>query len=94
MSLRFEWDKKKAAGNLRKHGVGFDEACTVFRDRLALIFDEAHSRPDELRAIIIGHSAEGHLLLVSYTEREQGVVRIISSRVATRHEQRDYEENS
>jgi len=88
MSLQFEWDKKKAAGNLRKHGVSFDEACTVFRDRLALIFDdEAHSRPDELREIIIGHSAEGRLLLVSYTERDQGIVRIINSRAATKHEQ-------
>ncbi|MCI5212122.1 MAG: BrnT family toxin [Candidatus Electrothrix sp. ATG2] len=95
MSLQFEWDKKKAASNLKKHKVNFDEACTVFSDPLALIFDdEAHSRPDELREIIIGNSAKGRLLLVSYTEREHDIVRIISSRSATKHEQRNYEENS
>ena len=93
MSLQFEWDKKKAAGNLKKHKVSFNEACTVFSDPLALIFDdEGHSRPDELREIIIGNSAEGRLLLVSYTERSQDVVRIISSRAVTKYERRDYEE--
>lgn len=95
MSLQFEWDKNKAASNLTKHSVSFDEACSVFSDPLALIFDdEKHSSPDEFREIIIGNSAKGRLLLVSYTERSQDVVRIISSRIATKHEQRDYEENS
>jgi uncharacterized DUF497 family protein len=95
MSLQFEWDKKKVAGNLKKHKVGFDEACTVFSDPLALIFtDEEHSRPDELREIIIGNSVKGRLLLVSYTERVQDIVRIISSRSVTKHERRDYEKNS
>ena len=95
MGLQFEWDKNKAASNLNKHKVSFKEASTIFSDPLALIFDdERHSRPDELREIIIGNSVKRRLLLVSYTERSQGVIRIISSRAATKHEQRDYEENS
>ncbi|WLE96588.1 MAG: BrnT family toxin [Candidatus Electrothrix communis] len=95
MSLQFEWDKKKAASNLKKHKVSFNEASSVFSDPLALIFDdERHSQPDELREIIIGNSVKRRLLLVSYTERSQDVIRIISSRAATKHEQRNYEENS
>ena len=92
MSLEFEWDEDKAASNRHKHGVTFEEAATVFADPLAAIFDdEAHSQ-EEQREIIIGHSAEDHLLLVSFTERA-GVIRIISARPATKKERRDYEEN-
>ena len=95
MSLQFEWDKKKAASNLKKHKVSFNEASSVFSDPLALIFDdERHSQPDELREIIIGNSVKRRLLLVSYTECSQDIIRIISSRAATKHEQRNYEENS
>jgi uncharacterized DUF497 family protein len=92
MSLEFEWDKDKAASNRKKHRVTFEEAATVFADRLAAIFDdEAHSA-EEQREIIIGHSAENQLLLVSFTERA-GAIRIISARRATTRERRDYEEN-
>ncbi len=94
MSLQFEWDKNKANINLKKHKVSFEEARTVFSDPLALIFnDEEHSLPEELREIIIGNSEQRRLLLTSYTERTEIVVRIISSRLATKHERRDYEEN-
>lgn len=92
MSLEFEWDEDKAAGNRRKHRVSFEEAASVFADPLAAIFeDEAHSE-DEPREIIVGHSSANRLLLVSFTERA-GAVRIISARVATKRERRDYEEN-
>jgi uncharacterized DUF497 family protein len=92
MSLAFEWDEDKAATNLKKHRVSFEEAATVFGDPLAAIFDdEAHSQ-DEQREIIIGHSAEGRLILVSFTER-RGAIRIISVRQATKREHRDHEEN-
>jgi uncharacterized DUF497 family protein len=92
MSVEFEWDEDKAAANQKKHGVTFEEAATVFTDSLAAIFDdEAHSE-EEQREIIVGHSAENRLLLVSFTERA-GAVRIISARRATRRERRDYEEN-
>jgi uncharacterized DUF497 family protein len=92
MHLQFEWDEGKAGINLNKHGVSFHEAQTVFLDPLAYIFDELHS-VGELREIIIGHSSDNHLLLVCFTEREPGVVRIISTRCATRRERNDYEEN-
>ncbi len=93
MAYRFEWDDNKARFNLRKHGVSFDEASTVFDDPLAAIFDdEAHSSA-ELRELIIGHSIAGRLLVVSFTERPGEILRLISARVATRKERQDYENN-
>jgi len=94
MSIEFEWDNDKDASNLKKHGVTFDEASTVFADRLAAIFvDEEHSIEEE-REIIVGHSNQRRLLLVSFTERPPDVIRIISARKATKREQRDYEEGT
>lgn len=90
---RFEWDRRKAAANLRKHGVSFDEASTVFRDPLARVFDDEDHSQDQPREIIIGHSAVGRLLLFSFTERTENVLRIISARPATTREREDYEEN-
>lgn len=92
--MKFEWDPTKAASNIRKHGVSFDEAVTVFKDPLAFIFDdEAHSE-EEHREIIIGTSALRRMLLVCFVERLEDVVRIISARPATRQEIKDYEENA
>jgi uncharacterized protein len=94
MSLQFGWDDVKAETNVEKHNVSFEEAQTVFRDPLAFIFDdEAHSL-NERREIIVGHSANGRLLIVCYTERGDEVAHIFSSRTATRKERRDYEENT
>jgi uncharacterized protein len=93
VSIRFEWDKQKAAHNLRKHGVSFDEASTVFDDPLAQIFDDENHSADEEREIIIGHSAIGKLLLVSFTERGVNIVRMISARPATNREREDYEKS-
>jgi hypothetical protein len=91
--MKFEWDQSKAASNLKKHGVSFEEAKTVFDNPLAVIFDdEAHS-VDEQREIIIGHSRQNRLLLIAFTERS-GNVRIISARPATRNEREDYEQNA
>lgn len=93
MSLVFEWDFRKAKANVRKHGTSFDEACTVFDDPLAKIFsDEDHSNGEE-REIIVGRSLLERLLLVSFTERGTGCIRIVSARATTRREQRDYEES-
>jgi len=64
MSVKFEWDPKKAAANLFKHGVSFEEGLTAFADPLARIFDDEDHSIDEQREIIIGHSAKGRLLLV------------------------------
>lgn len=93
MGVQFEWDRRKAALNLQKHGVSFSEASTVFRDALAIIFDdEAHS-DQEYREIIIDHSTRDRLLLVCFTEKAENVVRITSARLATRKEREDHEEN-
>ena len=93
MPYRFEWDGHKAATNLRKHGVSFDEASTVFDDPLAAIFDdEAHSTA-EVRELIIGHSVAGRLLLVGFTLRHGEMLRLISARVVTKKERQNYEDN-
>jgi len=91
--MEFEWDESKATANLKKHGVSFEEAKTVFDNVLAVIFDdEAHS-VGERREIIIGHSRNNRLLLISFTERPNSI-RIISARLATRREREDYEQNA
>lgn len=89
--MRFEWDDEKASFNERKHSVSFSEAMTVFGDPLALTgYDPDHST-DEDRYITMGHAITGRLLIVSHTDRERRI-RIISSRVATRRERKDYED--
>ncbi len=91
MSLKFEWDQRKAASNSSRHRVSFEEALTVFADPLARIFNNEDHSIKEQREIIIGHSAKGRLLVVCFTERGESV-RTFSARKATRTEQRDYEE--
>ena len=91
--MQFEWDHKKNGINLRKHGVNFEEAKTVFKNPLSLSFDdEVHSSPEEHREIIIGHSVMNRVLLVYFTERS-GSIRLISARPANRQELNDYESN-
>jgi len=92
--MAFEWDKAKATTNVKKHEVTFDEASTVFGDPLARIFDDPEHSAEERREIIVGHSILSRLLLVCFTEREGGVIRILSAREATKKERQDYEENS
>jgi uncharacterized DUF497 family protein len=88
---RFEWDADKAAKNLRKHQVSFDEAATVFDDPMFITFvDEEHSK-DEERYITIGLSNRGRLLVIAHTDRE-GQIRMISARTATRKEAKFYAE--
>ena len=92
--MKFQWDPIKATSNVRKHGVSFDEAVTVFKDTLALIFDDTEHSEIETREIIIGMSALSRMLLVCFVERHEDTVRIISARPATRAEKKDYEENA
>jgi len=92
--MRFEWDPTKAASNIRKHGVSFDEAVTVFKDPLAFIFDDTTHSEQEHREIIIGTSALRRMILVCFVERLEDIVRIISACPATRQEIKDYEENA
>ncbi len=93
MGYRFEWDRRKAIANAGKHGVTFEEASTVFRDPLAFIFDDESHSEDEPREIIIGHSVGRRLVIVYFTERAEGVIRIISARPATKKERENHEEN-
>ena len=94
MGLKFEWDRKKAESNLKKHGVSFEEATTVFSDPLAAIFDDEEHSDNERREIIIGYSRSNRLLLVSFVERVVNVIRIISARLSTKKERKDYEKNA
>lgn len=92
MGLQFDWDDGKNRLNQKNHGIGFDDAKTVFVDLLARIFvDKDHSLNEE-REIIIGHTIGNQLLLVCFAERRK-VIRIISARQATKKERQDYEEN-
>ena len=95
-TYEFEWDPGKALSNLRKHGVSFDQAATVFLDALALtVYDDASSQ-DEERWFTLGFDTRGRLLAVAHTFREAEPgrirVRIISAREGTRRERRYYEE--
>jgi len=92
MSLEFEWDARKAKANRADHGIGFEEALTVFRDPLARIFEDEEHSQDEPREIMIGHSMKQRLILVCFTVRGTRI-RIISARKATRLERKDYEEH-
>ncbi|HEX8684649.1 MAG TPA: BrnT family toxin [Ardenticatenaceae bacterium] len=92
MNVQFDWDEQKAASNVTKHGVSFEEAATVFSDPLAVIFDDEMHSSEEARELLIGHSLNSRLLLVSFTERGD-TVRIISARPVTRKERQDYEDN-
>lgn len=91
MGYTFEWDPAKAESNVRKHGVTFDEASTVFGDPLNLLMaDPDHSR-DEERYVLLGMSSQRRLLVVAFAERPPRT-RLISARRATRQERRRYEE--
>jgi len=88
MRRRFKWDPDKAAKNLRKHGVSFDDAVAVFTDEHAI--DEPDVDPDEERFRITGMSPAVGVLVVIYTERDRDRIRIISARKATKHEVKTY----
>lgn len=90
MSLRFEWDEDKAKRNIEKHGVSFKEATTVFGDPLSLTIEDPEHSWYEERFVTIGDSSSHRLLVVVHTD-QQGIIRIINSREATRRERRDYE---
>ena len=90
MPLTFEWDSRKARSNLAKHGVGFEEASTVFDDPLSLtIPDPEHSKIED-RFVTMGSAFNGKLLVVVHTDRGDNI-RIISARRASRRERKSYE---
>jgi hypothetical protein len=93
MGLLFEWHGRKAARNRAKHGVTFEEASTVFGDPLAVTIDDPLHAEDEARWIILGESRRRRMLVVVFSERGERI-RLISARVATRRERKDYEEGT
>ena len=90
MAYSFEWDPKKAASNLKDHGVSFDEATTVFGDILAMNMPDPNHSEGEQRFLVLGMSRASRLMVISYAERPPRT-RIISARLATRRERRKYE---
>ena len=92
MTQRFEWDEIKAASNLRKHGVSFEEAASVFSDALAYTFTDPDHSVVEQRLLSFGLSQFGHLLAVVHCDRGRAI-RIISARRVTRHERGIYEQS-
>jgi uncharacterized protein len=87
----FEWDRLKAANNLKKHGVSFDEAKSAFADPLSLTIDDPYHSDSEDRFVTIGRSDSERLLIVVHTDRDE-LIRIISAREATKGEMKQYEE--
>lgn len=90
--MSFVWHTLKAAANLQRHGVPFEEAQTVFHDPLAVTVDDQIHSEQEPREIIIGHSDQGRLLFVCFTEHGEDI-RVISAREPTRQERKKYEDN-
>ena len=91
--LEFEWDQRKEGNNRIKHGISFSEAETVFSDPLELTIGDPDHSLGEFRFLSIGRSASGRLLVVSYTERQENRIRIISARRATKTEHKYYEQD-
>lgn len=90
MSIKFEWDPRKARRNLRKHGIDFDEATTIYADTLSITIPDPDHSTDEERWVTMGLSNRQRLLVVIHTEEE--TIRIMSARMADRLERRKYEE--
>jgi len=88
MNEEFEWDSKKAASNIRRHGVSFEQATLAFEDAFALIEQDNTEDYGEVRFILIGSALDG-ILTVVYTERNERI-RIISAREASDYERRNY----
>ena len=91
--MTFEWDERKAAANLKKHHVAFEDAASVFLNALAITFPDPDHSLEESREITLGYTMEGRLVFVSHCERGQRI-RIISARLATRIERKQYEEGT
>jgi len=89
--IRFAWDPPKATSNLKKHGISFEEAQSVFYDELATQFYDDDNSSSEDRFIMLGMSSSARVLVVCHCERESGdLIRIISARKATKRESAFY----
>ena len=89
--VSFEWDYEKEKKNIKKHGITFEEASTVFSDEFAILFDDPEHSEDEDRFLILGMSECAKICIVCHCYRaEDAVIRIISARRATKNEERRY----
>jgi len=89
--LRFEWDEKKSLSNIKKHGISFEEAQTVFLDENALLIHDPDHSLEEDRFVLLGMSFKLRLLIVCHCYRKsENIIRIISARRATRAEHKQY----
>jgi len=91
--VNYEWDAKKAKTNLRKHGVSFEEAATVFLDPLAITFPDPDHSDEEARELTIGSTTKNRVVFVSHCPRGDRT-RIIGARRTTRKERKQYEEGT
>lgn len=89
--MNVEWDSDKARRNLQKHGVSFDEASTAFGDPLSVTIDDPDHSAGEHRLLLLGETLTGKLVVIAHLDDGE-TIRIISARLAERHERRDYEE--
>ncbi|MBI5953265.1 MAG: BrnT family toxin [Chloroflexi bacterium] len=94
LKIKFNWDPAKAEKNLLKYDVSFDEASTIFNDRLALYFDDVEHSQKEKREFVIGRSTTRQRLLTCFMVRMGDTVNIISARTSTHAERQNYDENS
>lgn len=90
--MNFDWDENKNQANIKKHGVDFRDACYVFADIYALNMPDNEHSENEERWLLLGSAQNGKILLVVHTERIGDIIRIISARCATKHEQKTYYE--
>jgi len=89
--IEFEWNDTKAASNLKKHGISFEEAKSVFYDEYAIQFFDEENSENEDRFLMLGLSNESLVLIVCHCERDEGNnIRIISARKATSNERNNY----
>jgi len=90
--IKFEWDTAKAVTNIKKHGVSFEEAKSVFFDEFAVQFFDQNNTDSEDRFLMLGMSNETNLLLICHCERDDGnSIRVISARKATKNESKSYQ---
>jgi uncharacterized DUF497 family protein len=90
-NIEFAWDQRKARSNLAKHGVSFEKAQTVFLDENARLINDPDHSGEEERFVLLGYSFQARCLIVSHCYRESSsVIRLISARRATTHEEELY----
>jgi len=90
--IKFEWNTVKAVTNVKKHGVSFEEAKSVFFDDFALQFFDQENSDTEDRFLMLGISNETNILLICHCERDDGnTIRLISARKATKNESKNYQ---